>query len=163
MPTNMVVLVGEKLRGALGLTAAIIGICLPGAVLMYVVGIFYRIHGDHIPITAVLKGGGCGCWLDPVYCCGDCARSRLKASLLCFRLHSLVIAVNRLHQSVLRTLIGVGLLAILFHRAPATIRKRVPLNEPDPRSERSRYLSLLTVGGGMAAFPEMKISTVEGP
>jgi chromate transporter len=27
-----------------------------------------------------------------------------------------VVAVNRLHQSVPRTLIGVGLLAILFHR-----------------------------------------------
>jgi len=49
--TNMAILVGEKLRGALGSIAAIIGICLPGAVLMYVVGIFYRIHGDHVWIT----------------------------------------------------------------------------------------------------------------
>src|ERR1700693_4333933 len=40
--TNMAILVGEKLRGALGSMAAIIGICLPGAVLMYIVGIFYR-------------------------------------------------------------------------------------------------------------------------
>src|ERR1700722_20264753 len=54
--TNMAILVGEKLRGALGSIAAIIGICLPGAVLMYIVGIFYRIHGDHIWITAALKG-----------------------------------------------------------------------------------------------------------
>src|SRR5271157_74051 len=39
--TNMAILVGEKLNGALGAIAALIGICLPGAVLMYAVGIFY--------------------------------------------------------------------------------------------------------------------------
>src|SRR5580700_11402267 len=54
--TNMAILVGEKLRGALGSIAAIIGICLPGAVIMYVVGIFYRSHGDHVWVTAALKG-----------------------------------------------------------------------------------------------------------
>ena len=36
--TNMAILVGEKLRGALGSIVAIVGICLPGAVLMYAVG-----------------------------------------------------------------------------------------------------------------------------
>src|SRR6185369_14899175 len=36
--TNMAILVGDKLRGALGSIAAIIGMCLPGGVLMYVVG-----------------------------------------------------------------------------------------------------------------------------
>src|SRR5580704_17035831 len=54
--TNMAILVGEKLRGALGAVVAIMGICLPGAVIMYVVGIFYRSHGDHVWVTAALKG-----------------------------------------------------------------------------------------------------------
>src|SRR5580658_9289153 len=54
--TNMAILVGDKLRGVLGSIAAIIGICLPGAVLMYIVGVFYRSHGDHVWITAALKG-----------------------------------------------------------------------------------------------------------
>jgi chromate transporter len=54
--TNMAILVGEKLRGALGSVAAIIGVCLPGAVIMYVVGMFYRSHGDHVWVTAALKG-----------------------------------------------------------------------------------------------------------
>ena len=40
----------------MGSIAAIIGICLPGAVLMYIVGIVYRQHGDHIWVTAALKG-----------------------------------------------------------------------------------------------------------
>src|SRR5271169_1751146 len=42
--TNMAVLVGEKLRGALGSIAAIFAICLPGGLLMYLIGNFYRIH-----------------------------------------------------------------------------------------------------------------------
>src|SRR5579864_8126372 len=54
--TNMAILVGEKLHGAMGSIVAILGICLPGAALMYVVGMFYRIHGDHFWVTAALKG-----------------------------------------------------------------------------------------------------------
>jgi len=52
--TNMAVLVGEKLRGMMGAIAGLIGICLPGGVLM--VSIVYHHHGDHAFITAVLKG-----------------------------------------------------------------------------------------------------------
>ena len=67
----MAILVGEKLRGALGSVAAIIGICLPGAVIMYVVGIFYRSHGDHVWVTAALKRGCRGSsGHGPVYRCG---------------------------------------------------------------------------------------------
>src|SRR5215813_7420042 len=54
--TNMAVQVGEKLQGFLGSLVAVIGICLPGGVLMYVAGIFYRLHGDHPWSTAALKG-----------------------------------------------------------------------------------------------------------
>ena len=54
--TNMAVLVGEKLRGAVGSIAGIVGICLPGGLLMFVVGIFYHHHGEHVWITAALKG-----------------------------------------------------------------------------------------------------------
>src|SRR5216683_506898 len=39
--TNMAILVGEKLRGALGSIAAIVAICLPGGFIMYLVGNFY--------------------------------------------------------------------------------------------------------------------------
>jgi chromate transporter len=114
--TNMAVLVGEKLRGALGSLAAIIGICLPGAILMFIVGIFYRIHGDHILITAALKGvaaAAVGLILSTVV---GLSQKSLSGKFDFIFIALTVIAVNRFHQSVPRTLIVVGLLAILFHR-----------------------------------------------
>ena len=114
--TNMAILVGEKLRGALGSIAAIIGICLPGAVLMYVVGMFYRIHGDHDFVTAALKGvaaAAVGLILSTVMAL---SKKSLAGKFDFVFMALTVIAVNRLHQSVPRTLVVVGLLAILFHR-----------------------------------------------
>jgi chromate transporter len=114
--TNMAILVGEKLRGAMGSVAAIIGICLPGAVIMYVVGIFYRNHGDHVWVTAALKGvaaAAVGMVLSTVV---GLSKKSLTDKLDFVFMALTVIAVNRLHQSVPRTLVAVGLLAILFHR-----------------------------------------------
>jgi chromate transporter len=114
--TNMAILVGEKLRGVLGSVAAIIGICLPGAVIMYVVGIFYRSHGDHVWITAALKGvaaAAVGMVLSTVV---GLSKKSLAGKLDFVFMALTVMAVNRLHQSVPRTLVAVGLLAILFHR-----------------------------------------------
>jgi chromate transporter len=114
--TNMAILVGEKLGGALGALAAIIGVCLPGAVLMYGIGIFYRIHGDHIWITAALKGvaaAAVGLILSTVV---SMSKKSLSNKIDFVFVALTVIAVNRLHLSVPRALIGVGILAILFHR-----------------------------------------------
>jgi chromate transporter len=114
--TNMAILVGEKLRGALGSVAAIIGICLPGAVIMYVVGLFYRSHGDHVWVTAALKGvaaAAVGMVLSTVV---GLSKKSLADKFDFVFMALTVIAVNRLHQSVPRTLVVVGLLAIFFHR-----------------------------------------------
>src|SRR5271170_1367741 len=114
--TNMAILVGEKLHGAMGSLAAIIGICLPGAVLMYAVGIFYRIHGDHIWVTAALKGvaaAAVGLILSTVV---SMSKKSLSGKFDFVFIALTVIAVNRLHLGVPRTLLAVGLLAILFHR-----------------------------------------------
>jgi len=114
--TNMAILVGEKLRGALGSVAAIIGVCLPGAVIMYVVGIFYRSHGDHVWVTSALKGvaaAAVGMVLSTVV---GLSKKSLAGKFDFVFMVLTVIAVNRLHQSVPRTLVVVGLLAILFHR-----------------------------------------------
>src|SRR5579883_1262305 len=55
--TNVTILVGQMLSGALGAIAAVLAISLPGGLLMFIVGIVYRAHGDHAWATAPLKGG----------------------------------------------------------------------------------------------------------
>jgi len=114
--TNMAILVGEKLRGIMGSIAAILGICLPGGVLMYVVGIFYHQHGDYAWITASLKGvAAAAVGLIPWTVVQLSKKSLVDKFDLIFMALT-VIAVNRFHQSVPRTLIVLGILAILFHR-----------------------------------------------
>jgi chromate transporter len=114
--TNMAILVGERLRGMMGSIAAILGICLPGGVLMYAVGIFYHQHGDHVWITAALKGvaaAAVGLILSTVV---QLSKKSLAGRFDFVFVALTVLAVNRLHQSVPRTLVVVGILAILFHR-----------------------------------------------
>ena len=114
--TNMAVLLGEKLRGALGSIAAVLGICLPGGLLMYVVGIFYRAHGDHAFITGGLKGvaaAAVGLILSTVV---QMSKKSLEQRFDFVFVVLTVLAVNRLHVSVPRTLVAVGLLAIFWHR-----------------------------------------------
>lgn len=114
--TNMAILVGQKLRGGMGATAALLGICLPGSLLMFAVGIVYRAHGDHAWATGALKGvaaASVGLVLATVVQLGK--RSLEERADYLFVILT-VLAVNRLHLSVLLTLVAVGSLAILWHR-----------------------------------------------
>ncbi|MGC1449159.1 MAG: chromate transporter [Candidatus Sulfotelmatobacter sp.] len=113
--TNMAVLVGEKLGGVMGSIAGIIAICLPGGLLMFAVGIFYHHHGDHTFITAALKGvaaAAVGLILSTV---ASLSKKSLSHNFDFVFMAATVIAVNRLHLGVPRTLIAVGVLATLFH------------------------------------------------
>jgi chromate transporter len=113
--TNMAVLVGEKLCGIMGSIAGIIGICIPGGLVMFAVGIFYHHHGEHTLITAALKGvaaAAVGLILSTVV---GLSKKALSHNFDFVFMAATVIAVNRLHLGVPLTLIAVGLLAILFH------------------------------------------------
>jgi len=114
--TNMAILVGEKLRGALGSVAAILGISLPGAIIMAIVGVFYRMHGDHVWTTAALKGVAAAAIGLILFTVVQLSKKSLTQRFDFVFMALTVIAVNRLHQSVPRTLIGVGIMAVLFHR-----------------------------------------------
>jgi chromate transporter len=113
--TNMAILAGQKLRGFTGSLAAVLGICLPGAALMYAVGIFYRLHGDHDWATAALKGvaaAAVGLILSTVV---QLSKKSLAGKSDFIFMALTVLAVNRLHMSVPRALIAVGIMSILFH------------------------------------------------
>jgi chromate transporter len=113
--TNMAVLLGDRLKGWMGAVAGIVGVCLPGAAIMLITGIIYRIHGDHSFVTAILKGvaaAAAGLLLATVIQLGK--KSLSHQFDLVFVLVT-VLAVNRFHLGVPKTLIFVGLAAILFH------------------------------------------------
>jgi chromate transporter len=123
--TNMAILVGEKLRGIGGSIAALFGICLPGGVLMYIAGVLYRQHGEHAWITAALQGvaaSAVGLILSTVI---QLSRTSLAGKFDFIFMAMTVLAINRLHQSVPRTLIVLGILSTLFHR-PGSAQKASP-------------------------------------
>jgi chromate transporter len=114
--TNMAILVGDHLRGAAGSVAAILGICLPGALLMYVVGMLYHEHGDRPLVTAMLHGvaaAAVGLVLATTVQLGRKSLERLSDLIF---VALAVIGVDQLHLSVPTVLLGVGTLAIFWHR-----------------------------------------------
>jgi chromate transporter len=114
--TNMAMLVGDKLRGVWGAVLAILGMCLPGGVLMFAVGVVYRAHGDHVWATAALKGvaaAAVGLMLSTVV---QLSKRSLEQRFDFVVVVLTVLAVNRFHFSVPAALIVFGLAAILWHR-----------------------------------------------
>lgn len=122
--TNMAVLLGDRLKGWMGAVAGVVGMCLPGAVIMLVAGILYRIRGDHALTTYMLKGvaaAAAGLLLSTVIQLG---KKSLSHRFDLFFVLITVLLVNRMHVSVPRTLIYVGIAAILFHYPRKTVEER---------------------------------------
>ena len=123
--TNMAILLGDRLKGWMGAVAGIVGVCLPGGVLMLCVGMFYRIHGDHPYVTYMLKGvaaAAAGLLLATVIQLG---KKSLSHRFDLFFVLITVLAVNRLHLGVPKTLVIVGLMAIFFHYPRKGEKERV--------------------------------------
>ena len=113
--TNMAILLGDRLKGWLGAFAGLLGVCLPGGMLMLAVGMFYRVHGDHAFVTKLLAGvaaAAAGLLLATVIQLG---KKSLSHRFDLFFVLVTVLAVNRMHLGVPKTLVIVGLVAILFH------------------------------------------------
>ena len=114
--TNMAVLVGDRLRGITGALAAMSGMCLPGALLMYGAALAYHVRGDRPLVVAGLKGvaaAAVGLILATTFQLGR--KSLAHIADLVFVVLT-VLGVNQLHQSVPRVLIVVGAIAILWYR-----------------------------------------------
>ena len=114
--TNMAVLVGDRLRGAPGALAAICAICLPGALLMYVVGMLYHEHGDRPLVTAMLHGVAAAAVGLILATTVQLGRKSMNGLFDLVFVVLAVIGVNKLHLSVPYVLLGVGALAIFWHR-----------------------------------------------
>jgi chromate transporter len=125
----MAILLGDRLRGSWGAAAALIAICLPGGLYMFAIGIFYRLHGDHGWVTDALKGiaaASVGLILATVV---QLSKRSLSDHFDLVFIALTVFAVNVLHLGVPAALIGVGLLAILWHHPRALPKQDAPVQE----------------------------------
>lgn len=114
--TNMAILVGDRLKGGRGALAAIAGMCLPGGLLMYVVGMLYQEHGDHPVANAALKGvaaAAVGLILSTAVQLGKKSLEHWADAVFVV---ATVVAVNRFHVNVLVVLLAVGLVATIWYR-----------------------------------------------
>jgi chromate transporter len=120
--TNMAVLVGDSLRGWVGALTALLAICLPGGSLMFAVGMAYHAGGNNPLVLAALKGvaaAAIGLILATTIKLGK--KSLAHVYDLVF-VALTVYGVDRLHQSVPRVLIVVGLIAIFWYRPRKTTK-----------------------------------------
>jgi chromate transporter len=123
--TNMAVLVGDRLRGTMGAVAAIAGICLPGGLIMFVIGMLHSLHGDRVLVTAALHGvaaAAVGLVAAVTVQIGRRVLTRIDDFVF---VALAVVGVNVLHLSVLVVLGAVGALAIWWHR-PRTAAEAPP-------------------------------------
>jgi chromate transporter len=120
---NMAMLLGDRLGGTLGAIAALAGLCLPGASLMFVVGVMFQAERRRPLVEAALLGvapAAVGMLLATTLKIARCSLSRV-ADLVFVVLT--VVCVNRLRLSVPIALIGVGLLATLWYGIGAKRRQ----------------------------------------
>ena len=114
--TNMAILVGDRLQGWVGAVAGVVGIILPGAILMTIAAMLYGVHGDRPYVTAALHGvaaAATGLILATFF---QLARKSLKSWIDVVFIIVAVIAVNWFHVSVLYALLGIAFVATLvFH------------------------------------------------
>jgi chromate transporter len=114
--TNMAILVGDRLKGTRGAIAGILGVCLPGGVLMFVAGLLYHEHGDHPLANAALKGVAAAAVGLILATALQLGKKSLEHAADAVFVVVTVIAVNRFHVSVLVVLVVVGLVATLWYR-----------------------------------------------
>jgi len=114
--TNMAILAGDRLRGWLGALAAVVGVILPGAILMTAAGILYGMHADRPLVTAGLKGVAAAATGLLLATFINLATKTLRGWLDVVFIAIAVIAVNWFHVSVLYALLGIATLATIAYR-----------------------------------------------
>jgi chromate transporter len=114
--TNMAILVGDRLRGALGAIAAIVGICLPGGLFMFVAGLLYGYHKDVSGAAEALKGVAAAAVGLVLATTVQISGKSLKGIVDLLFVAATAVCVAVFHWSVLYVLLGAGFLAILWYR-----------------------------------------------
>ena len=114
--TNIAILAGDRLRGARGAIAAILGICLPGALIMFAVALGYQAHGDRPVVAAILAtiaAAAVGLTFSVTVQLGQGLLKRTSDFIFVLLT---VLLVHWLHVSAMVVLLGVGAVAVWWYR-----------------------------------------------
>ncbi len=121
--TNMAILMGDKLRGVRGAAAAIVGICLPGALIMMATAVIYAHRGDRAIVTVLLSSVAAAATGITFFVAADLGRKSLSGIGDIVLVTLTVALVNLFHFSVLAALFLAGAIAIWWRRPrPAAAR-----------------------------------------
>lgn len=114
--TNMSVIVGDRLRGAIGAAVAFAGMTIPGTIVVLVLGILYAQHGDHPSVVAALDGvaGAAVGLLTAVTF--QLARKQITGTADVLIAIATLIAISVFRVSLLTTLVAIGSFAVWLHR-----------------------------------------------
>ena len=114
--TNMSVLVGDRLRGTIGAVVALLGMTLPGTIVMFTLGILYGQHSHRPMVGAALAGvaaAAVGLLLATTIQIG---RRELSGVVDLVLMIATCLAISVFHWSLLTTLGAIAPLAILWYR-----------------------------------------------
>jgi chromate transporter len=131
--TNMSILAGDRVGGAFGSIAAMLGMCLPGFIFMTAAGILYGLPGDRTLVAAGLRGVAAAAVGLIAATWFQIGKKSVKGFYDGFFILAAVLLVNQVKLSVPYVLLILGALSIFAHR-PA---KEHP---PEKESEWIRYL-----------------------
>jgi len=121
--TNIAVLAGDRLRGARGAIAATLGICLPGALIMFAATVAYHTQGDRPVVAAMLAtiaAAAVGLSFSVTVQLGQNLLKRLGDFVF---VGLTVLLVHGLHLSTLVVLLAIGGLAIWWYRPGPSSRE----------------------------------------
>lgn len=114
--TNMSVIVGDRLRGAIGALVAFLGMTLPGSVIVMTLGILYAQNHHNTAIVSILKGVGAASVGLLLAVTLQIARKQLEKPLDMALVILTLVLVSFLHISLIVVLLTVGPLAVYLYR-----------------------------------------------
>jgi len=117
--TNMSVIIGDRLAGLPGAVAGLVGMTIPGALIILGLGVLYASHGNAAGAAGVLAGvaaGAAGLLTATVLQLGRKVVGTIADIAL---VAATCVAISVLHLSLLTTLIIIGPLAVWWYRPRA--------------------------------------------
>ncbi|CAH1671574.1 MULTISPECIES: chromate transporter [unclassified Chelatococcus] len=120
--TNMSVIVGDRLRGPIGAFIAFLGMTLPGATLVMVLGVLYAAHSHNPAVNAALVGVGAASvgMLSAVTL--QIGRKQFGSLIDIAIIVATIILVSYFRVSLLVVLFTVGPVAVFLYRPKAPTR-----------------------------------------